>query len=131
MYKQMQPGAFLRTVLKADAVVSAVAAGTMILGAGMLAPITDLPAEALWLAGVALIPWVALLLWVATRNAVSTAAVWLVIALNTLGALARALIAFAVPLTAMGVGFVVVNGIGALLLADLEFVGMRRSPAAA
>ena len=131
MHKQIQPGAFLRTVLKADAAVSALAASTMILGAGMVAPVTGLPADALWLAGVALIPWVALLLWVATRYTVSPGAVWLVVALNTLGALACALIAFAVPMSTTGVGFVAVNGVGALLLADLEFVGLRRSPAAA
>jgi hypothetical protein len=129
MSKLIQPSQFLRNVLKADALLSAATAVTMTLGASVLAPATGLPHTLLTIVGVALIPWVAFLLWVATRRVVPAAAVWTVIGLNLVGAVDCALVAFGVGFnpTALGVGFAAVNGLGALLLADLEYMGLRRS----
>jgi len=129
----IQPGAFLRQVLKADALLSAATAAAMLLGAAVLAPITGLPASLLSVVGLGLIPWVAFLLWVATRPTVPAASVWLVIVLNLVWVVDCALVAFGVGFkpTAWGVGFAVANALGTLLLADLEYVGLRRSAHAA
>ena len=125
----IQPGAFLRQVLKADALLSAATAAAMTLGATVLAPITGLPASLLIVVGLALIPWVAFLLWVATRPAVPAAAVWAVIVLNLVWVVDCALVAFGLAFapTTWGVGFAAVNALGTLLLADLEYIGLRRS----
>jgi hypothetical protein len=129
MNQLIQPGAFLRQVLKLDALLSAATASAMILGAAVLAPITGLPASLLSVVGLALIPWVAFLLWVATRPTVPAAAVWAVIVLNLVWVVDCALVAFGVGFTptAWGVGFAAANALGTLLLADLEYVGLRRS----
>lgn len=129
MGKLIQPGQFLHNVLKVDALLSAATVVAMTLGAGVLASATGLPAAVLVLVGLALVPWVAFLLWVATRPAVPAGAVRAVIALNAAAAAGCALLAIGggFGLTPLGVGFVAVNAVGALLLADLEYMGLRRS----
>jgi len=138
MSVRIQPGDLLRQVLRADALISGLVVVALIGLAERLGLLTGIPAGVLQGVGVALIPWVALLLWVGTRSAVPAAAVWLVIGLNAAGALGLAAVALggafdgALGLTPAGVGFAGVNALGALLLAELEFVGLRRSsPAAA
>ncbi len=125
----IEPGAFLRHVLKADALLSAGTAVALTLGSGVLAPAAGLPQTMLLLVGIALIPWVAFLLWVATRPALPRSAVWAVIVLNLVWVLDCALLAFGIGFeaTPFGRGFAAVNALGTLLLADLQFVGLRRS----
>lgn len=129
MNELIQHSVFLRKVLKTDALLSAITVAVMTFGADVLAPVTGLPADGLRLVGLALIPWVGLLLWVGTRPAVPAGWVWLVIALNGLGAVACAVLAFgaSLDLTALGLGFMAVNGVGAAALADLQYLGLRRS----
>ena len=129
MNQLIQPGAFLRQVLKLDALLSAATASALILGAAVLAQMTGLPVNLLIVVGLGLIPWVAFLLWVATRPTVPVAAVWVVIVLNLVWVVDCALVAFGVGFTptAWGVGFATANALGTLLLADLEYVGLRRS----
>ena len=129
MNQLIQPGAFLRQVLKADALLSAATAAAMTLGASVMAPITGLPASLLVVVGLALIPWVAFLLWVATRHTVPVAAVWAVIVLNLVWVVDCVLVAFGVGFTptTWGAAFAGANALGTLLLADLEYIGLRRS----
>lgn len=133
MNRTIRPSNFLRQVLKADALLSAATAAAMILGASALAPATGLPQTLLVVIGVALVPWVAFLLWAATRPVVPVAAVWLVIGLNLLWAVDGTLLAFGVGFepTAVGVSFAVAQAVGVLVLAELEFVGLKRSAAPA
>jgi hypothetical protein len=123
------PGPFLRVVLKLDAALSA---GTVLLftaGGAALAAATGLPATALFVVGLALIPWVAFLLWVATRPALPAAMVWVVIGLNAVWVADCALVAlgFALAPTATGVAFAAMQAAGTALLAMLEWAGLRRS----
>lgn len=76
-----------------------------------------------------MISWAALLLWTGSRSPVPLLAVWTVIILNAAGALACALLAWGLrdTLTAFGTGFMVVNGVGALLLALGQYQGLQRS----
>ncbi len=129
MNPMIHPGVFLRNVLKIDALLSTATLVGMTLGAGTLAAATGLPQGLLVAVGIGLIPWVAFLLWVATRPAIPRAAVWAVIVLNGVWALDCAALAFGVgfELTAVGVGIAGFNALGTLLLADLQYVGLRRS----
>jgi len=92
-----------------------------------------LPASLLTLAGAASLPYAAYLSWLATRAAVSRAAVWAPIVLNVIWAADFLPLALALVLavdrshTALGQVFVAVQVIGALLFAELEFVGLRRA----
>jgi hypothetical protein len=131
--QQIRSSAFLRKVLMGDALVSACVVVVLTLGAGALGPVIGVPAGALVLVGLALVPWVALLLWTGTRPAVPPGAVWAVIGLNAAGAAVCALVAFGLgsSLTPTGIGFMALNGLGALLLAELEYMGLRRSTPAA
>jgi hypothetical protein len=127
------PGPFLRAVLKLDAGLSAATALLFTAGGTALAAATGAPATLLLAIGLALVPWVALLLWVATRPAVPAALVWLVIGLNAVWALDCALVAlgfgagFGLVPTAAGVGFAAAQATGTALLAAFEWVGLRRS----
>ncbi|MBN8509975.1 MAG: hypothetical protein J0L57_15355 [Burkholderiales bacterium] len=123
------PGPYLRGVLKLDAGLSAVTTLLLTAGASTLAAATGAPATLLFAIGVALVPWVAFLLWVATRSAVPAALVWAVIGLNAAWALNCVLVAlgFGLALTPAGVGFAALQAAGTALLAGLEWLGLRRS----
>lgn len=133
MNRTIRPSNFLRQVLEADALLSAATAATMIAGASALAGATGVPPAVLLATGVAIVPWVAYLLWAATRPALPAAAVWWVIGLNVVWAVDCALLALGVWFdpTAAGVAFAVAQAVGVLVLAELQFVGLKRSPAQA
>ena len=125
----IQPSSFLRRVLFVDAAVSAAVGALMALGAGALARLLGLPAPLLTIAGVALFPYAAYLVWLATRAVVPSAAVWVPIALNVVWALDCGLVLFAAGLhpTGLGEAFVVVQIVTVLAFAELEFIGLRRA----
>ena len=117
---------FLRKVLRVDALLSGLTALALMADAEPLAAWTGLPAGALRGIGVALVPWTALLAWLASRAVVPGAAVGTVIALNFVWALDCALAAFGVLGAPAGPG-VAVQAAGAVVLAELEWVGLRRA----
>jgi hypothetical protein len=131
MQEPVEPGSLLRNVLLADAVLSAGVVTLLTLVPATLAGITGLPTTALRAVGFGLIPWVALLIWVRTRQRVPPSAIGWVIGLNTLGALVCLALAAgaAAHMSSAAVIFIAVNGLGALLLAAVQFVGWRRSAA--
>jgi hypothetical protein len=124
----VRPGAFLRRVLLADAATSAAVGAFMAGVAGPLQRLTGLPASVLVGAGVALFPYAAYLVWLATRPGVPRAAVWAPIALNVLWAIDCALLAFFAGLepSAYGLAFLAVQAATVLVFAELELVGLRR-----
>jgi len=125
----IQPNSFLRRVLWADAIVSAGVGAVMALGAGALNRLLGLPSSLLLIAGVALFPYAAYLVWLATRAAVPRAAVWLPIVLNLVWAVDCVLVLMAAGLspTWLGEAFVVLHIVTVLAFADLEFIGLRRA----
>ena len=125
----IQPNSFLRRVLWADAIVSAGVGAVMALGAGALNRLLGLPSSLLLIAGVALFPYAAYLVWLATRAAVPRAAVWLPIVLNLVWAVDCVLVLMAAGLTPtrLGEAFVVLHIVTVLAFADLEFIGLRRT----
>lgn len=125
----VQPNLFLRRVLFADAAVSAVVGAVMALGANLLQTLLNLPAALLLVAGVSLFPYAAYLVWLATRQQVPRAAVWVPIVLNVVWAADCVLLLLAAGLApnALGVAFVVIQIVTVLAFAELEFIGLRRA----
>ena len=124
----VRPGTFLRRVLLADAATSAAVGACMAGAAGPLQRLTGLPVSVLVGAGLALFPYAACLLWLATRPAVPRAAVWAPIVLNVLWAIDCAVLAFAGGFApnALGLAFLAVQAGTVLVFAELEFIGLRR-----
>ena len=119
----------LRRVLVADALISAAAGALMALGAGLLQDLLALPSGLLRAAGLALFPWAACLLWLARRPAVPAAAVWAVIVVNLVWVADSAWVALGGVFhpNPLGEAFIAVQAITVGVLAELEFIGMRRS----
>jgi hypothetical protein len=127
-HRTMTP--FLRNALRADAVLSGATALALMADADPLAAWTGLPPGLMRAIGVALIPWVGLLAWLASRRAVSAVAVAGVIGLNLIWALDCVLAAFGLLGAApggFGVGVLAVQAVGTVVLAELEWLGLRRA----
>lgn len=129
MSNLIQPSVFLRRALVADALVSAAVGAVMALGANALQGVLNISSELLMPAGLAMFPYAAYLLWLATRPAVPRAAVWVPIVLNVLWALECVLFAVNAtpPPTLLGEAFIAMQVIAVLVFAELEFIGLRRA----
>ena len=123
---------FLRNVLRVDALVSGTAGLLMAAGAPWLAPFLGLPSGLLFWAGVALFPFVALLLGVAARAEVQRLMLVDIIGINALWVAASFGVLFsgAIEPNMLGYAFVIVQALAVAVLAELQFVGMRRSAGA-
>lgn len=120
------PG-FLRTVLAADAASCVVSGLVMTLGAPALAPMFNLPAGVLLAAGLLLFPIALFIAVVALRPAFWPIGVWLVI-LGNLGWAAGAVWLIWGPayhLSQLGVAFALAQALAVLILADLEYMGLK------
>jgi hypothetical protein len=120
---------FLRRVLLVDAVSSALMGLALLLGADMLAKILQLPARLLSEAGVVLLPFAAFVAFVASRAVPGRGAVWFVIALNVLWAIDSIVLlvtGWVAPNT-LGYAFVITQAAFVAVLADLEYLGLRRA----
>jgi len=119
---------FLRLALIADAAVSGFTGIAMVLGGSMVDGLLGLPAPLLRYAGLSLLPFAALVGFIATRERVSQQAAWAVIAYNALWAVdSIVLIAggWLTP-TLLGYAFTVAQAIVVATLAGLQYVGMRK-----
>ncbi len=122
---------FLRNVLWADA-VSCVGSGALqIAFTGVMAGLLGLPAGLLTATGIFLVVYAVLVAFIATRKPVPRAIVWLLVAGNIGWALAcAALLASGMfPVTGMGKAYVAVQAATVFILAELQWLGLRRAPA--
>lgn len=120
---------FLRYVLFADA-ATCLACGLLLSAGGtFLQSLTGLPASLMLYAGLSLFPFAAFLLYAATRKSISKPAIWAIIGLNLLWTIDSFLLLASgyVEPTAFGYAFVIMQAIGVLIFADLEFIGLRRA----
>lgn len=119
---------FLRRVLWLDAATGVATGLLQYAFADALAPLLGLPAKLLLGAGVALGGFVLGIAWIATRPAIPAGAVWVLIAANALwvlgclGLLASSLVA---P-TVFGVSFLISQAVTVGVLAELEWMGVRK-----
>jgi hypothetical protein len=123
---------FLRNALNADALITGAAGLLMIGGANFLSPFLELPAPLLFGAGLALVPFVAMLVVVARRQTVSRLVLIDIIAINALWVIGSVvlLVSGAVAPNLLGILFVSAQAVAVALFAELQFVGMRRAAAA-
>ena len=121
---------FLRRALLADAASSA-AMGVMLLSAaGALAALLRLPEMLLVGAGIILLPYAALVGYCGLRETLPRALVRAVIVANALWAvdsIALLLGGWIAP-NALGEAFVVAQAVIVALFAELQYVGLRKSP---
>ncbi len=124
---------FLRNALFIDAAASGATGLLMLAGAGLVAGLLGLPEPLLRWAGAVLIPYVAFVAWIASRDRIPVAGVWAVIACNALWAAASMLLLVAgwVAPTALGYAFVIGQALVVAALGELQYAGLRRPAAAA
>jgi hypothetical protein len=124
---------FLRRVLRLDALTCVASGLMMTLGADILAPLFGLPRALLMEAGLLLFPIAAFILFVASRDRLPPALVWMVVAGNVLWAANSffLLVSGWVSPTAWGQAFVIGQALVVAVLAELEYFGLRRQPVAA
>src|SRR3954454_1219882 len=75
---------FLRRALIGDAVISAGTGLMLLAGAGLVTELLGIPVGLMRWSGLSLLPFAALIAWLATRESISVPAVWAVIAYNVL-----------------------------------------------
>ena len=120
---------FLRYALLADAVASGATALLLIAGADLLTGLLGLPVALMRESGLLLVPYVALVAYVGTREHMSRSAVKAIIALNAVWTAASLLLLVTdyVAPTALGIAFVIAQAGAVALFAELQFIGLRRS----
>jgi hypothetical protein len=119
---------FLRTVLLLDAVASGATGLLLIAGASLLEPWVGLPVALMREAGIILIPYVAFVAFVGTRETISRTAVGVIIAINAVWALASfgLLMSGYVAPSVLGYAFVATQAIVVAVLGALQYVGLQR-----
>lgn len=119
----------LRAVIAVDAAVCGLGGAVLALDAGLLAPVAGMSAQVLQPLGLFLIVYAAGLAWLASRPALPRTVVWSLVAINVAWA-AESLMApalgWAQP-TAVGLALIIAQAAGALIVADLQFLALRRA----
>jgi len=120
---------FLRRVLLADAAASGATGLLMALDAGMLESLLHIPAALLQSAGIVLLPFAALVAYLATRKQPARGAVWAVILCNALWALDSFYVAFSgwIAPNSLGQAFIVAQAVVVAVFAELEYFALRKS----
>ncbi len=128
----IQPSTFLRRAIQADAIVTGAVALLQTFGAGMLAPMLNLPHPLVLETGLFLIAYTALVGWLGTRQSMPRALVAIVIAGNAAWAVASIALMFsgAVTPNLLGYAFIAVHAISTGVFAELQYIGLRRSSGA-
>ncbi len=101
----------------------------MMLGSGVLEEFLGLPLGLMRYAGLSLLPFAALLVYLATREQLSPPVVWAVIVLNALWTADSFLLLLTgwVAPTELGYAFVVIQALGVALFAVLEYFGLKKA----
>jgi hypothetical protein len=113
----------LKKILLLDAATCVVTGTLLAVMAGKLSALLGLPEALLFYAGLALLPIAAFMAWTAQRPA--EPAVWLVIGGNALWVLGS-LAVLAMSPTGLGYAFVIGQAAVVAILAECEFIGLRR-----
>ena len=126
---QTRMSTFLRRALVADAALTGSTAILLTAAATPLEDLLGLPAALLRGAGLSLIPFTALLLYLLRGDSVSRAAAWFIIACNALWAVDSIVLLFTgwVDPTILGQVFVVFQALVVAAFAEAQYVGLRRA----
>jgi hypothetical protein len=124
----MNPTAFLRRILALDSAGCALLGLLLCLDSAALSPLFGLGERLLFGAGLLLLPLAAFIGWLASRPAPPSALVWLVIVGNVAWT-AESFLLIATEsgrITALGTAFVAGQAAAVLVVALLEYAGLRR-----
>jgi hypothetical protein len=124
---------FLRIALLADAIASGATGLQMTLLSGTLASLLNLPEDLLFGAGVILLPYAAFVGYLSRRETLPRWIVFAVIACNVLWAADSLIVAFSgwIAPNALGYAFIIFQALVVAVFAELQYIGLRRSAAAA
>jgi len=124
----VHPTPFLRNVLLLDAAASGATGLLLIAGAGLLDGLLGLPVALMREAGLILVPYVAFVAWVGTRQTIARSAVWTIIVANAVWTVASIglLVSGWVAPTALGYAFVIAQAAVVALLGELQYAGLKR-----
>jgi hypothetical protein len=127
----IHPSSLLRRALQADAIFSGTSGVLLALGAGEFAPLLNLPEALLREAGLFLIVYAAFVGWLGTRVSFAKILVAAVVAGNAAWTLSSIALMFsgAVSPNLMGEAALAAQAIAVGVLAELQFLGLRRSGA--
>ena len=128
----IHPSLFLLRALQADAIFSGVSAVLLTLGASELARLLNLPEALVRETGLFLVAYAAFVGWLGTRATMLRALVMIVIAGNAAWTLASIALLFsgAVTPNLLGEAAIAMQAIVVGVLAELQFIGLRRSSGA-
>jgi hypothetical protein len=128
----IHPSLLLRRAVVADAIFSGASALLLVTAAGPLATLLALPETLLRETGLILIVYAAFVGWLATRAAMPAGAVWAAIIVNAAWLLASValLVSGEVAPNWLGEVAIVLQAIAVGVLAELQYVGLRKSAAA-
>jgi hypothetical protein len=126
---QIPTSRFLRLVLFADAATCFATGLLMSFGSTLLAQFLGMQPELLHYAGISLLPFTAFLVYMTSRERLSSAAVWTVIVLNALWTIDSFLIVATGWVTPNELGYVFVGAqaLGVAMFAGLEYVALKKS----
>ena len=126
--ERSRPSSFLRLVLLADAAASGATGLLVLIGGGLLAGLLGVPATLLREAGLILLPYVAFVAYIGTRESLARPAIWAIIICNALWAGGSVLLVMGqwIAPTALGYAFVIGQALIVALLAGLQYIGLQR-----
>lgn len=128
----IRPAPLLRFALIADAAASGAMALMLAFGADPLAPWLGLPEALLRNAGLFLLPYAALVGFIASSAVINKALVWAVIVVNAVWVIdsIALLVGGWISPNWLGMLFVAAQAVAVGVFAELQFVGLRRSESA-
>jgi len=119
----------LRTVIAVDAAACGLAGAALALDAALVAPIAGVPETVLQPLGLFLVAYAAVLAFLASRAELPRAVVWTLVAFNVAWAVESVMapiLGGAAP-AGLGLTLILVQAAGALLVADLQFLALRKA----
>lgn len=130
---RIEPNTFLRYALLADAVASGATGLLLIAGAGLLEGLLNIPLALSREAGLVLIPYVAFVAYVGTRETIARGAVWAIIVANVLWATASVALLLSgwIAPNLLGMAFIALQAAVVAVFGELQFIGLRRAAATA
>ncbi len=119
----------VRLSLVADAVICGALAALALAAAGPLADAMDLPVTLIRGAGIVLLPYIAYLAFIVSRNLLTTATIRVAVLVNILWAVGCAVVLLSgqVEPNALGVAFILVQAAGVLVIGAVQHLGAREA----
>lgn len=118
----------LRRAIRLDAIGSSALAALLIAASAPMSQWLHLPQGLLLGAGLLMLPYVAYLGWLLTRERISAPQAWSVIAINVCWAIDSAILLLSgwVSPNASGLAFVIAQALAVVVFAELQYFGLRK-----